>query len=134
MIADNIIKRYICPYCGSVTEHVEDIEVYGRSFGSMLYICRKCDAYVGCHKTRPLEALGRLANKELREAKIEAHKYLDNLWQRRISSDCTKMHARGKAYKWLAKQMNIDKKYCHIGMFDVAECNKVIELCKPYFK
>lgn len=129
-----MLQGLICPYCNRKTEHVPDTEIYNQSYGGMIYLCRECDAYVGCHKTRPLEALGRLANKELRQAKIEAHHYLDNLWQRRIDKDCTKGHARGKAYKWLREQMGISKDICHIGMFDVAECNRVIELCKPYFK
>lgn len=135
MITDpNILAGLICPYCGNPTEHVEDIEIYGRSFGGMSYWCRECDAYVGCHKQRPNQALGRLANAELRAAKIQAHYYFDNLWQRKISKDISKFHARGKGYRWLSEQMGLEAKYCHIGMFDVAECNQVIELCKPYFK
>lgn len=135
MITDsNILSGFICPYCNKPTKHVEDIEIYGRSFGGMIYLCLDCDAYVGCHKTRPTESLGSLANKELRQAKIEAHQYLDGLWERRINKNCTKGHARGKAYKWLREQMNLTADLCHIGMFDVAECNKVIELCKPYYK
>jgi gamma-glutamyl:cysteine ligase YbdK (ATP-grasp superfamily) len=100
----------------------------------MIYLCRKCNAYVGCHKNKPTISLGRLANAELRESKILAHEYLDNLWKRRISNEITKGHARGKAYKWLAQQMGIDSKHCHIGMFDVEDCKRVVELCKPYYK
>lgn len=135
MITDPLIlSGKVCPYCQKTTEHVEDIEIYCRSFGGMCYWCRSCRAYVGCHKSRPDEALGRLANAELRAAKVLAHQYFDNLWQRRIDSETTKGHARGKAYKWLREQMQIEKQYCHIGMFDIAECNRVVEICKPYYK
>lgn len=85
-----------------------------------------------CFKTRPTESLGRLANKELRQAKIQAHHYLDNLWQRKTG--ISKGHARGKAYKWLREQMKLEYKDCHIGMFDVEQCNKVVEICKPFYK
>lgn len=131
---EKILQGFICPYCGKDTEHVHDTAVYNQSYGSMIYLCRNCDAYVGCHKSRPTEALGRLANAELRRAKIEAHKYLDNLWHRRIGKDCTRQHARGKAYKWLAQQMGLTSKKCHIGMFDVEQCSKVVELCKHFYK
>ena len=123
-----------CPYCNKATEHVPDTEVYNISFGGMIYLCRDCDAYVGCHKNKPDQSLGRLANKELRQAKIEAHYYLDNLWQRRIDAETTKGHARGKAYKWLREQMNLTSAECHIGMFDVEQCKKVVEICKPFFR
>lgn len=129
---NDILKGLVCPYCNNKTEHVPDTEVYNQSYGGMIYLCRNCDAYVGCHKTRPTEALGRLANSELRAAKIQAHYYLDNLWQRKTG--ITKGHARGKAYKWLRGEMGLTSELCHIGMFDVEQCKQVVEICKPYFR
>ena len=131
---DKILQGLICPYCNKPTEHLPDTAAYNQSYGSMIYLCRDCDAYVGCHKNKPTVALGRLANAELRQAKIQAHKYFDNLWQRRIDADCTKGHARGKAYKWLRGEMNLTAELCHIGMFDVEQCNRVVEICKPFYR
>ena len=68
---DEIIAGKICPYCGKPTEYVDSSIIYGRSYG-MIYLCRDCRAYVGVHKGTD-QALGRLANAELREAKKEAH-------------------------------------------------------------
>lgn len=122
----------LCPYCFSKTEYVDSIEVYSRSYG-MIYLCRPCKAWVGVHKNTD-RALGRLADCELRDAKKLAHFYFDSLWKRKMSQGLNKNHARGKAYRWLAGELNIDPELCHIGMFDVEQCNRVIELCKTYYR
>ena len=71
-----IFTGKICPYCGKETELIDSAEVYhGVSYGWM-YICRPCDAYVGCYKGTK-KALGRLANAELRKYKHEAHGVFD---------------------------------------------------------
>jgi hypothetical protein len=126
---------HICPYCGGKTEYIDSSYVYGRSYG-MIYICKSCDAYVGVRKGTD-KALGRLANKELREAKKQAHYYFDQIaktslinkiWRKWIPN----ISNRSKAYKWLAMQLNIDEEFCHIGMMDVEQCDKVVEACKPF--
>jgi hypothetical protein len=76
---------------------------------------------VGCHKGTTLP-LGRLANAELRKAKMDAHAAFDPMWRNGAMS-------RGRAYGWLAKQLGIDKKRCHIGYFSLEECRRVMEVC-----
>ncbi|MPN38985.1 hypothetical protein SDC9_186510 [bioreactor metagenome] len=44
----------------------------------------------------------------------------------------TVSQARKTAYHWLALQMGIDFVDCHIGEFDIEQCNEVIRICKPY--
>lgn len=125
----------VCPYCGNNTEYVDSSVIYGKSYG-MIYLCRPCEAYVGVHKGTD-KALGRLANKELREAKKEAHFYFDQIAKTSLINKIWKEYIpnlgnRNKAYLWLSKKMNIPKEYCHIGMFGVAECKKVVEICKVF--
>lgn len=57
-----------------------------------------------------------------RKARIEAHAVFDKLWT----------HNRGRRdlYANLAKSMGLSKSKCHIGMFDVEQCQKVIEFCE----
>lgn len=74
-----IISGKICPYCGKPTDYVDSSTIYGKSYG-MTYLCKACDAYCGVHKG-PDKALGRVANKELRHWKKEAHKYFDLIWK-----------------------------------------------------
>jgi hypothetical protein len=126
-----IITGKKCPYCKKYTEYVDSSIIYGKSYG-MVYLCRDCDAYVGVHDGTD-KAKGRLADKNLRYHKKMAHKYFDNLWQRKMKkTKIRKGHARAKAYKWLAEELGIDSKFAHIGMFNVKLCKKVQSLCKLY--
>lgn len=139
----NILYGKICPYCKRKPEYVDSEEIYGRSYG-MIYLCRRCDAYVGVHKGTSV-ALGRLANKELREAKKKAHNYFDGLWkaktqigimenpQRSDRLEIWKNKCRSDAYQWLSKELNIEPKFTHIGMFDLDQCEKVVNICLPHY-
>ena len=69
--------------------------------------------------------LGRLADAELRKFKMKAHSFFDQVWQRGYKK-------RSNAYSWLAEKMSIDKKDCHIGMFDVEKCKRVIEITSEF--
>lgn len=114
-----------CDYCGEPAVLADSAEVYGgRSYG-MIWLCRPCQAWVGCHRhtDRPL---GRLANAELRQWKMKAHTAFDQLWKipPRLLGN------RSNAYAWLAERLRIEPKHCHIGMFDVATCKRVVEVCE----
>jgi hypothetical protein len=125
----------ICPYCTVPARLTLGGEVYPNRpelFGKRLWICDSCGAYVGCHDgtTKPL---GRLANAELRAAKSRAHAAFDPLWQAKMrQTNCSKWEARGAGYRWLSQQLGIKKELCHIGMFDVATCERVVEICSRY--
>ena len=131
----DIITGKICPYCLNASELVDSRQVYGTDHNyGMMYVCTPCNAWVGTHKGT-VNALGRLANEPLRELKKEAHRLFDNLWIRKMKSDrVSQKEARAAAYKWLAAQLGIDPKFCHIGMFDIQTCNAAIRICRPFFK
>jgi len=120
------MEKVTCPYCGKQAELIDSKEIYVvRSYG-MAYLCR-CKpelAYVGCHKgtTRPL---GRLADGELRFWKKKAHSFFDSIWRQGTMT-------RKAAYFWLAKNLGIPKNSCHIGMFDVDQCRRVVDICEQY--
>ncbi len=118
-----------CDYCGEEAMLKDDTFVYrGRSYGGKVWVCQ-CQpgwSWVGCHKHgEGNKPLGRLANKELRQWKIKAHEYFDPIWK-----ENNKRYARKKAYQWLSRKMDIPFSECHIGMFDVDQCKKAVELCK----
>ena len=134
---DCILSGKICPYCGNRTEYVDSSVIYGRSYG-MIYLCWDCMAYVGVHKGTD-RALGRLANTELREAKKEAHFYFDQIAKTNLINKIWKKHIpntsnRNRAYLWLSIQLGIPHEVCHIGMFGVEDCKRVVDLCKPIVK
>ena len=119
------MKNPICPYCDTESELVTGREIYPHRtdlYRLSFYRCAKCGAYEGCHPgtTTPL---GRLANAELRKARMEAHAAFDPLWK------SGKMNRR-QAYAWLAGRLGIDFEDCHMGMFDVAMCKSVTHLCQ----
>jgi hypothetical protein len=122
---DKILQGLACPYCDKPSKLVDSIIVYKvRSYG-MIYHCVDCDAYCGVHKGTTT-ALGRLANKELRHWKKEAHAVFDLLWKG------LGLKSRNEAYAWLSKKMNISPELTHIGMFDVDDCKKVVDLSNEF--
>lgn len=145
---DEAIRRgQLCPYCGEDTVYLKSSEeVYRKDYGP-IYICRPCRAWVGVHH-RGRRALGRVADAELRSAKVQAHDAFDRLWKMKIQKEIKKDFGRSKglryiklrsqsrteAYRWLSEAMGIPKEHAHIGMFDVDQCRKVVELCRPYLK
>lgn len=112
-----------CPYCNSNVCLVNNSEIYnGKSYGDWpyAYICFKCDAYVGLHKTT-LIPLGSMANAELRELrKLSKGMFFDWMYEKKMN--------RTMGYSTLAKMMNIPKHKCHFGMFSNEDCEKVMSL------
>lgn len=124
---EKINQGLVCKYCGEPTELVSSKEIYnGADFG-MVYLCRKCNAYVGCHKGTK-EAMGSVANSEERKLRHLAHHWFDALWKNKIK------RSRYNAYSWLSLRMKLNKNITHMGMFNSDECMAVIEICSRYIK
>lgn len=105
-----------CPRCGAGAELVPSAEIYGRSYGGPRWRCADgCDAHVGCHPGTD-EPLGTLADAEMREARGGVHAMLDRLWRTGRERDAI--------YAALAQHMGILPEKCHIGMFDVEQCQQ----------
>lgn len=110
-----------CDYCGENAEKVSGKEIYPHRpdlFHKVFYRCEPCDAYVGCHPGGD-NPLGRLANSELRAAKMRAHRWFDPIWRNGSMT-------RKEAYKSLSEHMGIPAAECHIGMFDIEQCKQVM--------
>src|ERR1700744_1800251 len=130
-------KIVICQYCGGNGKLESSLKVYQQDFG-YIWICENypsCDAYVGCHKDTK-SPKGWMANEELRIYRKEAHKLFDKLWSEKIKRLNKKnginykirKHVRSTAYAWLAKELQIESRHCHIGMFDIEMCKRAIEV------
>jgi hypothetical protein len=131
-----IVSAKACPYCsgGTVLKKSSTHIYFGRDYGPVWQCISypTCDAYVGCHKNTEIP-LGRLANADLRRAKNAAHRIFDDLWRRKIRREqCSKTSARASAYKWLSAQMGTPPEFTHIGMFDIEQCRRVVQICRPY--
>lgn len=111
----------ICDYCKAPADLVAGREIYPhipKLWANAIYRCLPCKARVGCHPgtTKPL---GRLANAELRAAKMAAHAAFDPLWKGGEMK-------RKDAYRALASALGVRFEDCHIGMFDVPMCARVV--------
>lgn len=115
-----------CDYCQREADLVTGADIYPHLpelHAKEFWRCRPCGAYVGCHAgTR--NPLGRLANAELRLAKVAAHAAFDLFWRSRG-------WGRNAAYRWLSDRLGIPRAQCHIGMFDVETCARVVAMCEP---
>ncbi len=120
------IKKIVCPYCGSVAVLRDGKYVYGdRTKGERLYVCSNypnCDSYVGVHKGTSIP-LGMLANSELRNKRIRAHKLFDSIWKNKLMS-------KKEAYRWMEYFMGVSENDAHIGKFSDYRCEELMKKCK----
>lgn len=123
-------SKITCPYCGATAILREGKYVYGENTkGEMLYVCAnypKCDSYVGVHRgtKRPL---GTLADAELRNKRIRAHKLFDQIWK-------NKLMTRKEAYRWMEYFMDIPRNTGHIANFSEYRCEILMAKCREALK
>ena len=115
-----------CNYCNQEAEWVENKEVYGRNYGQsyMIWLCRECDAYVGCHNNTKIPKGKYLAKADLRKARRKAHSVIDPLWQ-------SKKYKRKTIYLRLKEAFG---KEVHIGETrTIEDCEDIIKTAKLIF-
>lgn len=114
----------ICPFCNQQAEWCANEAIYGRNFGRsyMMYLCKPCDAYVGCHNNTTVP-LGTMANREMREWRKKAHAVIDPLWR-------NGKHKRGEVYAKLSKAVGFE---FHVGESDIEMCKYIINLVPQLF-
>ena len=118
-----------CNYCGAKVELQKGSTVYPRREDLAdvnVWVCPECHARCGCHKGTELP-MGTLANAELRELRMHTHTHLDRLWKEHYMS-------RNATYTWLAFELDVPFKFCHIAMFDLDKYRKIIGLAKKKLK
>ena len=114
-----------CNLCGGEVVYMSNANIYGRQYGSgFCYYCTSCHAFVGTHKPRPDEAMGLLADSEMRDLKVKCHEFFDKFWKTR--------EERSEAYSRLAEAMRIPIKLCHFGFFNKKNLNKAIEILQTW--
>ena len=115
-----------CNHCNKPAEWVENKEVYGRNYGSsyMIWLCRDCDAYVGCHNNTKQPKGDYLPKADLRKARRKAHSIIDPIWQ-------THKYKRNTVYLRLKEAFGRE---VHIGNTKtVDECEEIIKTAKLIF-
>jgi hypothetical protein len=90
------------------------------------YVCSTHDTRVGCHPDSKDPLSLSMAGAELRQLRSQVHKLFDPLWRN------GHFKKRGKAYLWLATEMGIATKDCHVSYFNENQCHKAIAVLDSY--
>ena len=107
-----------CNICGGEVIYCSNAKIYGVEYGSgKCYLCTKCGAYVGTHEPRPKEALGILADEQMRKGKKICHELFDSLWKGKPKS----RKKREDLYKWLSKKMDFPRELTHFGYMNIEQ-------------
>ena len=116
-------KNIKCPYCNEKAEWVNNKVIYGQQYGKsyMIWYCKSCNAYVGCHQNTKVP-LGSMANAKLREWRIKAHKQIDPFWK---NGDLT----RAEVYGFLKDHFGQE---IHIGESSIEICKRICAIEKIY--
>lgn len=125
-------KPPLCPYCGRISVLRPAEYVYGKASSTpegKLYVCSgypACQAYVGVHEGT-LKPKGTLADGELRNKRIQAHRVMERI----VRSGCM---SRNDVYWWLSSRLNLPFKETHIGYFSDYYCEQTIAECEHILK
>lgn len=118
-------RQLRCPYCGAAVTIRSAAEIYDDpTCTKELYVCNnypRCNTYVGMHHGTRVP-YGTMANGDLRNLRIKAHRKFDQIWQIGIMN-------RDNAYRWLADYFCVGLGDAHIGMLGEYNCKKLIEEC-----
>lgn len=116
-----------CLHCGRPAVLTTGAEVYRwrpALARTPFWACRPCGAWVGCHPgTR--EPLGRPADAPTRMARQKAHRAFDPWWKQGVLR-------RVEAYARLARDLGIAVRDCHVAEFDIATCERVVDICREW--
>lgn len=115
-----------CPYCGANGILRKASDIYGNNaLEECVYVCSNypdCNSYVGVHKGT-LTPKGIMADGDLRNKRIKAHKIFDSIWKNNIMT-------RKEAYRWLSYELCLGFEQTHIAKFSNYMCDKTIEACE----
>lgn len=113
-VRDRLEPPTHCNLCNFPVRLTRNREIYnGQDYGDwpFVYLCQGCGAYVGLHPSTDLP-LGTLADFPTRQARKEAKNLFHRLMHTRFLGN------RTRAYDGLARELRIDRKLCHFGLFD----------------
>jgi hypothetical protein len=88
------------------------------------YKCPTCNNFVGCHKGTN-NPLGCIPSKELKQARIKAHNFIDSYWK---TGKCK----RSEVYNILSNHFGYE--YHNGNTKSVEECEEAINVIKEYFE
>ena len=123
-------KTIHCPYCGAKATLHPSRYVYGEANknNGFVYACDRyprCDSYVSAHQKSRLP-MGTLANGDLRNKRIQAHKAFDWMWK-------SGRMKKWQAYKWMQVTLGLNERQAHIAKFSEYMCDRLIAACNQAY-
>lgn len=116
---DLIEHELKCPDCGGEM-WLKDSGEYGARYQCERYpLCR------GVHGANQKTGapLGTPGDANTRQARVLAHDSLDRI---------VRLIGKARAYRWLSTVLKIKQDQCHIALFDVKQCQRVIGAVNTY--
>ena len=114
----------ICVECGETAALTDGQSIYPHRpdlWAKSIYLCG-CGAYVGCHPGTH-KPLGYPCGPVTRKWRSAAHEAFDPLWK-------SKRVTRHAAYAWLAAELGVEGKDCHIGMMTEDQARRVVQVAR----
>ena len=125
-LAKTAQRQIRCPVCGAMAILKPASEVYGEPARTdRMYVCSNypgCRSYVSTYPGTNIP-MGTLADGDLRNLRIQAHRKFDEVWKSGIMS-------RNSAYRWMADYFGIPLGEAHIAMFGEYRCRELIRECE----
>jgi len=116
------ILDHPCPECGAAMTLRKSR--YGLFYGCTRY--PECKAAHSAHAATG-EPLGTPADAGTKQWRIRAHAAFDTLWRGPGA-----FMSRPVAYRWMWETLGLARDGAHIGLFDQAQCERLIEAVAAY--
>lgn len=131
-------KKPRCVECQSWNVHMTTgAEIYPHrpDLHDLQYWRCECGAYIGCRKGSDYSPNGRPAHGPTRKAREAAMALLEPIWIAAAARDSIHtLHARQRAYRWLAGELGVDEADGDINMMNQAQALRAAEICRPFVK
>lgn len=119
-------------FCINCNKDIEAVLTSGKEiythrtdlYNLKFYKCPICKNYVGCHKGTD-KPLGCIPTKQLKQARMKAHNYIDKYWKTGICK-------RKEIYKILSNHFGYE--YHNGNTKTIEECEEAIKVINEHFK
>lgn len=122
-----MVERHprVCHICGGKVIYTSNAKIYGKEYGNgKCYLCTKCGAYVGTCKFKPTEAVGLLADDQMRTLQKRCLIAFSLFWKNQKEKD--------KMQEKLAKELNISVAECNFGCMNLKTLTRAYKIIEEW--
>ena len=111
----------VCNICGGKVKFNRCDREKSRS--GFVYYCTNCYAWVSTSPKYPRQALGELANKDMRKRRYDLHQWFDKLWSNK----------KEREYYYDKLAIVLGKSECHFSQMTMEELDKAEKIVKKWW-